>query len=219
MLKRNGKLLTGSDTAGEGNGASSPSKWMMTLYAQIDAPRHDEHHDEPQPELVRSEYRRIIEETIGAHEGDVIAVADDAVLATFAASEGETGKAWQGLTAAITLLVDLAVVNKQRVAQDLLPYRVGIGLDCGSIPDDGIRRHPRLQVGLQRHINRARRLSILNCQTPFPSIFLSGSLVQRIGTFNGYTIQNLGDETVPDQPEPVTVYALMPGKDGRDESG
>lgn len=216
MLNANGKLLAEAGKTREGNGVSSPSKWMMTLYAQINAPRGAEQRDEPQPGVVRSEYRRIIERIIGAHEGDVIAVADDAVLATFATPEEETGPECWGLRAAVTLMAEVAAMNRQRVAQDLLPCRVGIGLDCGSIPDDGIRRHPRLQVGLERHINRARRLSILNCQTPFPSIFLSGNAVQRIGTGNGYTIQNLGDVTVPEQAEPVAVYALMPGEETRE---
>lgn len=213
MLNKNGKLLKEVDARGQSEGTSRPSKWMMTLYAQINTPRGKEPRDEPQPEIVRSKYRRIIEGTIGAHEGDVIAIADDAVLATFATPEEEPGPGWKGLRAAVTVMAEVATWNRHRVAQDLPPYRVGIGLDCGSIPDDGIRRHPRLQVGLERHISRARSLSILNCQTPFPSIFLSASAVDRIGTFNGYTIQHLGDITVPDQPEPVTVYALMPGED------
>lgn len=216
MLNTNGKLLTEADTAGESNGPGRPSKWMMTLYVQINAPRGEEQRDEPQPEVVQSDYRRIIERTIGAHEGDVIAVADDAVLATFVTPEENEGPRWQGLRAAVTVMAEVATLNRHRVAQDLLPYRVGIGVDCGSVPDNGFRRHPRLQVGLERHISRARRLSILNCQTPFPSIFLSGNAVQRIGTVNGYTIQNLGEVIVPDQPEPVAVYAVMPGEETKE---
>ncbi len=186
-----------------------PQRWTTALFVQLIRPPSGPiaHHQK-----ALDEYHAIVERAVTHQCGDVVAVSSDAALAVFSGEGHPQDHVQFAVDAATSMLEQVAQLNGQRLAQGLAPLRIGIGMDAGVLTTSGFKRHPLLDPGLEGYLNKARRLSDLNCQTPFPAIFVSHSVVNRLDHNQRYSIQNLGDVFVENQADPIAVYALMSGE-------
>jgi class 3 adenylate cyclase len=186
----------------------SDVSWVTTLFIQLSKITTV---PEPMPdndsEYLR-DYHQAIERTLTTYGGLRVAGSDDTVLALFKGS-GRGDDASDAVQTAIELFDELSKVNRQRMARNEAPLRIGIGLDTLCVAPTDLERYSQVWSTLRRPIVQARGLSRLNQQSPFPAVFVSRSTYQGMRRRNGYTIQNLGDAFIPDQNEPVTVYAIM----------
>lgn len=184
----------------------SREQWITTLFVQFRLSQTGQSFDRAR---CLTTCQATLEQAIQAHGGDVVAMADDAALAIFSGFERAGSHTQDGLTAAKAIMAEMSRTNKERLAQDLAPLRVAIGLDAGILRSTSYRRHPRLDPGLEQFLHRARRLSDLNYQTPFPAIFVSRAVVDSLDFGGPDTIQNLGDVFVEGQASPMVVYAII----------
>ena len=187
----------------------SGQRWVTTLFVQLAQPVSG---NGPYQDEILDEYRAIIERSIGHHHGDVVALSHDAALALFMGDGHPQEHTQDGVNAATSLLDQIGQLNIQRLTQYLAPLRIGIGLDAGVLNVLGCNRHPLLDPGLEGYLKKVRRLSDLNCQTPFPAIFISHTVADRLNQDQRYSIQCLGDVFVENQADPIVVYALMNGE-------
>lgn len=185
---------------------ASRQQWVTTLFVQFRLSQADHGFGGAQ---CLANYRATLDQAIQDHGGDLVAMAEDAALAVFSGYECAESYIHDGLTAARTIMAEMSRANKERLAQDLPPLRVAIGLDAGILRSSSCRRHPRLDPGLEQFLHRARRLSDLNYQTPFPAIFASRAVVDSLDFGGSDTIHNLGDVFVEGQASPIVVYAII----------
>lgn len=155
------------------------------------------------------QYHTILEQAVGPNRGDVVALSNHEALAVFTACDASHQPIQDAVASASAMLDQVRQGNLQRLAEDMTPLRLGIGLDAGRLNNSGCNRHPRLDPTLQEHIAKARRLSDLNCQTPFPTVFVSHAVASRIDSSQRYAVQNLGSIFIENHADPITVYALM----------
>lgn len=146
---------------------------------------------------------------MGAYRGDVVALSNQEALAVFTGSDASRQPIQNAVASASSMLDQVREGNMHRLAEDLTPLRLGIGLDAGSLTVSACNRHPRLDPALQDYVEKARKLSALNCQTPFPTVFVSHAVASNIDAAHRYAIQNLGSVFVEKLADPITVYALM----------
>jgi hypothetical protein len=151
----------------------------------------------------------MIESAVAACHGDVAVRRDDTMLAFFAAEKEAAGNVNTALDTAVSVMNEVTALNRRRLAQELSPLRVGIGLDAGFMPAERRPRTAGLARTLARHISQAKELSDLNRQTPFPAVFVSRSIVEGLARQNGYLVQNLGNVLVGNRCEPLAVYAIL----------
>lgn len=183
-------------------------QWVTTLFVQFRFSRSGRCVDR---DCGLGQYQALLRQAISYHNGELVALASDAALALFSGSGPAQRHTRGGIESARAIMNDITEVNKERVAQDLAPVRVAIGLDAGVLRTTSCRRHPRLDPGLEQFLHRARRLSDLNYQTPFPAIFASRPVVDSLELGERHAIQNLGDVFVEGQTGRLVVYAIMDG--------
>lgn len=141
------------------------------------------------------QYRRVIREVTEAFGGATAGLGDTQMLALFPAQP--TGRP---LRAALTMRAQLDLLSREAGADRRPPYRIGIGLHTGSA-----RPVARLAAG----VTEAASLSSLNQQAPFPALFVSEETVRALPETDGYHVHDLGLVDLPEQPEPLAVFALM----------
>lgn len=179
-------------------------RWVTTLFVTF---RYSVGNANGRDDGLLSQYHAILEQAVGSYCGDVVAISNQEALVVYAASDASRQAVQNAVASASSMLDQVRESNMQRLAEDLTPLRLGIGLDAGSLA--ACNRHPRLDPALQAYVEKARRLSDLNCQTPFPTVFVSHSVASNVDASQRYVIQNLGTVFVEKQADPITVYALM----------
>jgi hypothetical protein len=158
---------------------------------------------------VLAHYRAMLQEAVADHNGDLVALSKDAGLAMFTGPGQPQQLIWNAVEAAASFLENAGAANCRRVAQNLSPLRLGIGLDGGHLPNSECNRHPRLEPGLQEYWHRARHLSELNYQAPFPALFISQAVADWLTENYGLTVQSLGNVSLDNQVAPLAVYAVL----------
>lgn len=203
------------DSIGNKNGRPVPQStelserqeyWVTALFVQFRLSRAE---NPSESKRTTTQIHGLLTTSISAHHGDIVALAGDAALALFSGKAKRQSYVHDGVAAAEAIMSGFAEINGERLAQDLAPMRVAIGLDAGSLGTATCPRHPALDTGLEPFFKRARRLSDLNYQTPFPAIFASRAVVDNLDYAGPHAIQNLGDVFVDDQAAPMVVYAIL----------
>lgn len=180
--------------------------WITTLFVQFRFSRSGNHgHSKHALEDIRT----LITKSISSHRGDVVALADDAALAVFSGNGERRRYAHDAVEASEAIMMGISEINRERLAQDLASLRVAVGLDAGRLKATSCPRHPALDPSLDPFFRRARHLSDLNYQTPFPAFFASREVVDSLDYDGRYGIQNLGDVFVDGQIAPLVVYAIL----------
>ena len=155
-----------------------------------------------------AEYRRVIDEVGASHRAIKRLLNASSALLLFPAEAILETPSLQGIEAAISLRQRLQALNRQRLGEQRIPFRIGIGVHTEILPDFMDNQQRRLSA-LQHSIQEAEGLSLLNWQAPFPAIFVSKSALRGLGSRNGYNVQNLGEAFAPNQEKAMTVYAVM----------
>ena len=117
---------------------------------------------------------------------------EDKIVCQF--SRGTT--ACQGVEAAFQVMEALTALNQNRLSLVQTPIRVGIGVNS--------------RQGSACPVAKARALSELNRQTPFPAIFVSAETMEAMKQATGrYFVQALA---TPSSRTPGDLYALLPAR-------
>lgn len=182
------------------------SKWVATLFVQFRFLYVDESSEH---QKVLTQFRDLLENIVGYHRGDVVALSRDAGLAIFSGPGRGHDYTQNAILVATSLIEEANNTNRERLARNLSPVRLGIGVDGGPLSTGMCNRHPRLDPSLQPYLDRARRLSELNYQAPFPAIFISHTVADRLEQEQRYAVQNLGDVLVENHADPFSVYAVL----------
>ena len=148
----------------------------------------------------------VVQDVVAAFGGTTGTLRRDTLAGIFHSDGDGMQDVWQGIHAAFAVMEKLADQNQQRRSEDQLPIRVGIGVHSRPTPPETLRE-PFSKV--TQDIDKAKGLSILNRQTPFPAIFISKNTLKRLDSGGEYYIQPLGETPVHEQGEPMPVYAMM----------
>lgn len=141
-------------------------------------------------------YRRIVYEVSGAHGGVTHELGEGRLLSLFVSQPFS-----HALRAALTLRSRLDALNSPGEADTKPPsYRIGIGLH------KSVTHHA---ASLAAVVSEAASLSALNQQAPFPALFVSEETVRSLPETQGYHVHDLGEVLLPEQPRPLSVFALM----------
>lgn len=141
-------------------------------------------------------YRRTVYEISGAHGGVTHELGEGRLLTLFVSQA-----VGQALRAALLLRARLDALNCAEEAEMLTPsFRIGIGLH------KSITHHA---ASLAAAVSEAASLSALNQQAPFPALFVSEETVRALPDTAGYHVHDLGEVLLPEQPRPLSVFALM----------
>lgn len=141
-------------------------------------------------------YRRTVYEVSGEYGGVTHELGEGRLLTLFVSQPDS-----HALRAALTLRARLDALNNAGEDSSLPPsYRIGIGLH------KGITHHA---ASLAATVSEAASLSSLNQQAPFPALFLSEETVRTLPETDGYHVHDLGEVLLPEQPRPLSVFALM----------
>ena len=140
-------------------------------------------------------YRQLIGEVSKTYGGHTAELDDRHVLAIFPAQPPSLA-----LRAALTLRARLDQLSQEAGAGKHPGYRIGIGLHTGSA---------RPVAHLAAGVNEAANLSALNQQAPFPALFVSEETARALPETDGYHVHSLGLVDLPEEPEPLAVFALM----------
>lgn len=190
------------------NGQSRPNggtEQGTILYARVYQRSHLETSSLIPPPL--PEYGDILRAIISSHHGTIFQTETHETVALFAAPF-TPHHATQAALAALALVRHITSVNERRLPFASKPIRLSIGLDSGDGP--ATRHQPLDRSGARRRLARARFLSELNQQTPFPAAFLSNNTFRLLSPMADWHVENLGATHTPNEPEQLEVYAIMP---------
>ncbi len=195
--------------------ATASQQWIAILFIEIHVSSNDYEIKSEDVAQAFAHYIQLAKQQINASNGYIVGEGEHIVLAMFRDHTAED-VIRAGTEAAVTLMNLLTSQNKKRLAQDLVPFRIGIGLDSNAI--SVTPNSPEISnIGLEACIRQARNLCDLNRQTPFPAIFISQNTASRLNGRRFYTVQDLGDVTIQRTGETLAVYALMPGDNARNQ--
>ena len=155
-----------------------------------------------------AEYRDTITR-VGRENGSITRfLHESAAVLLFPCTAALEAPSRQGIHAALSLRQRLEELNRRRLAEQQVPFRIGIGVHADTFMTATVNGSQRL-LALQSSIQDAEGLSHLNWQAPFPAIFVSENALQGLGREPSYRVQNLGEASPPNQTKVLTVYALM----------
>jgi class 3 adenylate cyclase len=142
-------------------------------------------------------YRRAVYEITGQYGGVTHELGEGRLLSLFVSKHVS-----QALRAALALRSRLDSLSSADEADSQRPpaYRIGIGLH------KSITHHA---ASLAAAVSEAASLSALNQQAPFPALFVSEETVRALPDTHGCYVHDLGEVLLPEQPRPLSVYALM----------
>lgn len=180
-------------------------KWMTTVVVHMQpiAPYSPE---SPAADAVLQAFEAIVQNVMTEHGAKTEGLGQDTLAGVFRGTGENVQDAWKGIQAAFAIMEKLGEQNRQRRSQNRFPIRVGIGVHSGPSPQEAPAEH---FSALTKNVSKAEGLSILNRQTPFPSIFISKNTLRRLDGGRGYHIQPLGEAALHNQGEPTPVYAMM----------
>lgn len=193
--------------ATEQNGIGASTRVVTFLFVRID----EIPGSEPEAKSTADElaaYRQLIEEVGNAYQGITRILNASSALMLFPARSVAAAPSRQGIDAAVALRQRLEALNRQRLSEQRIPFRIGIGVHTDTLVAFTGNEKQRL-IALHASIQDAEGLSLLNWQAPFPAIFVSRNAFRGLGGRNGYNVQSLGEVSAPNQAKALTVYALM----------
>ena len=151
--------------------------------------------DERRTVATLDEYRGVFRDAITQHDGRVVDMAGDSVLAVFASVGG-------AVASAIEIQASLAQRNATRAPDHAMEFRIGINLgdilekSDGSIYGDGV--------------NVAARLESLAVPG---GINVSGSVYDSVRPKISAAFEFIGEQALKNITNPVSVYRLLPAAD------
>ncbi|MCB0005191.1 MAG: HAMP domain-containing protein [Anaerolineales bacterium] len=158
-----------------------------------------------------NEYYEEMQDVINEHGGVINKFGGDSILALFGAPSAQPDHAQQSIRAAVGMMHRLGFLNQRRASRGLAPFNIGIGICTGEMVAGNLGSTERREFTvLGDTVNTASRLSDLNKETPFRSIFVSETVMREANDFQGWEADNMGPVFVKGKIEPVTVFALMP---------
>lgn len=156
-----------------------------------------------------NEYYTLMQEVIEAHGGVINKFGGDSLLALFGAPHPCSHHAQKAIEAALAMTQRLAMLNEQRFLKGQQPIRIGIGINYGEMVMGNFGSEQRREYTvLGDSVNVAKRLSDLNKELPFESIFVSEATLRQINGRWAWQARDLGDVIFKGKQEATTVHAI-----------
>ncbi|MEM7332980.1 MAG: adenylate/guanylate cyclase domain-containing protein [Chloroflexota bacterium] len=153
-------------------------------------------------------YFNAVQETIEQYGGRISELDCDSFLVLFDNSEQAQRNATDAILAAKEMMAQLVTLNKSRKLRDKIPFRIGIGISSGAVP-----QHPptiKFEEIQNNPINTASYISTLNKNAPVHAVYVSKqtqSLLKNSPLYDHLAL--LGQTQFKPQETPVHIYALI----------
>ena len=151
--------------------------------------------DEAATVRLLAECRARIADRVGQHGGRVVEASGDSILAEFAS-------AVDAVACSLEIQRELAAMNAQWPEPRRMRFRIGVHL--GDVVADGERLYGS-------GVNVAARLESL---AEPGGVCISGSVREQLGGKLDVHLDDLGQQSINNIPEPVRVYRARPGGEG-----
>lgn len=140
---------------------------------------------------------------IRRHRGFVDKYMGDGIMALFPI------KADDALDAAAEIRKRLELFNKERIGYNLIPIKVGIGINTGNVMLGTIGENRRMDsTVISDTVNTASRLEDLT-KKYHVDILLSGDTITKLKDANKFQVKHISDAEVKGKNEIVKVYTLL----------
>ncbi|MCB8922725.1 MAG: hypothetical protein H6662_14150 [Ardenticatenaceae bacterium] len=161
--------------------------------------------------LSRAGYDKALSSIVTAHGGLVLQVSPDKVVALFANRDlTQQNAAHQAITAALSLVDQIAMTNEYRLAAGNPAIHLGIGISTGVVTLEQTSNGLQISNSAGNALlNLAQQISDLNQQTPFPAAFISDETYHSLLSHNSWHVENLGQVWLPAHSEAQTIHAVM----------
>jgi adenylate cyclase len=199
--------------SGDG-GRDGQRMWATVVYADIrDFAPFAEGSESEGPTNELNEYYAMARKVIDSHGGVFSTFGEDAILALFGAPTPYPDHPTKAVRAAVMMIDELAQLNTRRIMRGSVPIRVGIGVSTGEMLVGNLDQKQRQTfTAIGEGVNTAKRLSDLNKETPFYTIFVSESTLSAVDYAGDWLVENLGQVPIKGSKERVNIHALMPGR-------
>lgn len=157
-----------------------------------------------------NEYYTLMQEVIQTHGGVINKFGGDSLLALFGAPHPCANHAQNAIEAAAAMMEQLDRLNRTRVMRQQAPIRIGIGINYGEMVIGNFGSEQRREYTvLGDSVNVAKRLSDLNKDLPYESIFVSEATLRQVNGHWAWQSRDLGDVVFKGKQEAVTVHAIV----------
>jgi adenylate cyclase len=157
-----------------------------------------------------NEYYETMQRVIDAHGGVVNKFGGDSILALFGAPVPHKDHPHRAIQAAVAMMDELSKLNSQRLSRGVAPIRIGIGVNTGQMIEGNLGSDKRREYTvLGDSVNLAKRLSDLNKETPFDTVFVGEATLKSLESTHTWQIDDLGFVMVKGQVEPVRIFSVM----------
>ncbi len=157
-----------------------------------------------------NEYYETMQRVIDAHGGVVNKFGGDSILAIFGAPVPAADHADRAIQAAVEMMDELSKLNSHRLMRGVAPIRIGIGVNTGEMIEGNLGSEKRREYTvLGDSVNLAKRLSDLNKETPFDTVFVGEATLKALEGARRWQIDDLGFVMVKGQVEPIRIFSVM----------
>ena len=159
-----------------------------------------------------NEYYALMQRVVANNGGVINKFGGDSVLALFGQPFTDGDHAFSAVCAAGEIMDELAILNQSREKQSSPPFRIGIGVNTGTMIIGNLGSEQRLEfTAMGDCVNAAKRLSDLSKETPFYSIFVGKDTLDDIANIpDDWDVDELGEIRVKGRKQPVVTYAVTP---------
>ncbi|QTA81496.1 Adenylyl/guanylyl cyclase domain-containing protein, GAF and PAS domains-containing [Desulfonema limicola] len=154
-----------------------------------------------------NEYFTIMVECIQKEGGMLDKFIGDAIMAAFGVPIAREGDEDRGMRAAISMIKELNVWNKERIAHGKKPVDMGIGINTDTVVTGNIGSPKRMDYTMIGDgVNLASRLESA-CKQYYSRILISENTYRKlVGT---YRIREIDKVIVKGKTEPVSIYEVL----------
>ena len=150
-----------------------------------------------------------IQHAVHEYGGVVHKCGDDSITALFGAPMPMKNHAQQAVAVAYKIMDALMVLNRQRIARQEQPLRIGLGVNSGDlIIGNTANSYWQKNMIVGQAVNIAAHFSQLNKTTPIHTVFLGETTAKAIAPQDGWHIERLNDVKMADKTA-VPLYALL----------
>lgn len=156
-----------------------------------------------------NEYYTMMQRIIDESGGVVNRFGGDSLLALFGAPLPHPEHPHHGVSAAVRMKEQLAILNDRRQGRGDLPFRVGIGVATGEMIVGNMGSTSRREYTvLGDAVNLAKRLSDLNKENELYTIFVNDATADAVAREEAWRLEPLGEISVRGKRDAVPVHAL-----------
>ncbi len=159
-----------------------------------------------------NQFFAIITEAMRKHHGVINHFGGDSILAVFGApiERPVVESLRQAICTALEIRRGVVEVNAQRIANNQVPLRFGVGINSGTVIAGNVGTKDRFHYTVIGDVvNVAARLQGLSRQFPHTPLLVPGSSVRQLEDDNTFEFWHLGEFRLKGKEKPVSTYAVV----------